>query len=390
MTPIVMAAIECTCLAFLLVVLIAYLVLPRSGRLKRDAFFLSLVSMIAGLGSDMVSWACECWPSPQWLQYSANTLCLFASAPITSFFAYYVIGMIREKKLVSWNFAHVIALANLSGAVIVLAAACTGHLFDIIPLASDPGIMVYEAGVVLYDIPNYLSSLSLALLFAIVLRNSAALGKNRIVVFSIYFLMPLCAGILELIDEDLQLSYAVTGISMSIVYMMLQSSHLDELRMREKLLNEWSYVDPLTDLLNRRAFNRDTAQAKAEETVSVAFCDLNGLKYVNDEKGHEAGDRYLVGFAEMLTRHFPYESVYRISGDEFVIVARGIKEDAFQSAIRELRVEIESETTIAALGTAGGTGADLTALIKEAEVNMYSDKAEFYRKNPRYDRRRGR
>lgn len=386
--PVVMAAIECTCLAFLLVIFTAYIVLPRSGNLKRDGFFLCLLSLIAGIASDMISWACECGPCARWLQYSSNTLCLVASGFITSFFSYYIIGLIREKKQVSWLPARIISVVNLCGTIVVLTAAFCGKLFDIMPYPGSPDVMSYEAGGFIYDIPNYLSGLSLLVLFIIVLRNAEVLGRKKIVVFSIYFLMPLFAGALELIADSLQFSYTITGICMSIIYVMLQSSHIDELLLREKLLNEWSYVDSLTGLLNRRAFDREIEEAAGDSIVRIAFCDLNGLKEVNDEKGHQAGDSYLISFSEMLTRHFSHDCVFRISGDEFVVVARGTGDEEFGSRIEGLKRDIDSSSAIASMGTASGPGADVSALIKEAEIKMYEDKENYYMKNPGLKRRR--
>lgn len=388
MRAVAMVSIECTCIAFLLVILTAYIVLPRFGSLKRDAFFYSSVTTILGLTADMLAWACECVPSPAWLQYSCNTLCLVVSGFILSSFSFYVVGLIREKKAVSWSVALVVSAVNICGAVAVIICAACGKLYRIFPDPDIPGVMIYESGGFVYGLPNLLSCISLTVLFAVVLCNAGVLGKNRITVFSIYFLLPLAAGILELLFEPLQFSYASTGISMSIVYVMLQSSHMDELLLRQKLLNEWSYLDPLTRLLNRRAFDRDVESIAGDGTVSIAFCDLNGLKKVNDEKGHQAGDEYLTGFSEMLTKYFPHDCVYRISGDEFVVVDVKTGAEEFDRRIAELKREIAERASIAAVGTARGYGASVSGLLKEAETGMYCDKELFYKTHPGLNRRR--
>lgn len=388
MTPLLMVAIECTCLAFLLVIMTAYVVLPRSGKLGRDGFFLCLISLFLGVAFDAVSWVCECRPSAMWLQYSSNTLCLVMSGFINSFFAYYIVGLVREKKQLSWSFARIIAIVNICGSAIIVAAALCGKLFVTIPQPDNPDVLVFIAGGFVYGIPNILSAVSLIVLFVFILRNAKVLGRNRIIVFSIYILLPMLSTGLELVSDTLQLSYAVTSICMSIVYVMLQSSHIDELLIREKLLNEWSYVDSLTRLLNRRAFDRATEEAAGDASVSVAFCDLNGLKKVNDEKGHQAGDQYLMSFSEMLTRHFPYDCVYRISGDEFVVVARGMSDEEFDRRTNALKQEIESNSSIASIGTASGSGSVIAELIKEAELRMYGDKENYYHSHPGHDRRR--
>lgn len=385
MISVVMVAVECTCLAFLLVDLIAYIFLPHSEKLRKDGFFLCLLSLTAGLVFDIAAWACECVPSPAWLQYSGNTLCLMSSGFINSFFAYYITGLIGERKPISPLYAPVIAAVNLSGSAAVLIAALCGRLFDITPHPLDPEIMIYYPAGFAYSIPGLLSTLSLTALFILVLCNAKALGRKKLIVLTIYFLVPLFSAALELINESLQFSFALTCVNMSVVYVMLQSRHMEELLVREKLLNEWSYLDSLTGLLNRRAFDRDAERIPPDEPVSVAFFDLNGLKKVNDEQGHNAGDRYLIGFSELLTRHFSRERVYRISGDEFVVIAPG-PAPAFDRGINDLSRELGGEAPIAAFGTAAGPGSGVSGLIKEAEAKMYENKESFYRSRPELKR----
>lgn len=384
----VMVAIECTCLAFLLVDLIAYIVLPHSGLSKRDGLFLCLVSLVAGLIFDIIAWIGECVALPQWLQYSSNTLCLMSSGLITAFFAYYIVGSIREQKSISWVYARVIALLNFCGSAIVLVAAICGKLYNVVPYPEQPGIFIYFSGGFAYDLPNYLAAFSLVFLCIIVLCNAKVLGKKKLIVFSIYFLAPMLASGLELIDENLQFSYAITCLNMSIVYVVLQSRHMTELLVREKLLKEWSYLDSLTGLLNRRAFDRDLEAVTVDSSVSVVFCDLNGLKKVNDEEGHHAGDEYLLRFSSLLTKHFSSDCVYRISGDEFVVIDCKDEKEQFDNRFASLQKEVAENGSMAALGVAKGAGLGLTDLVKEAETRMYDDKERFYLAHTDLQRRR--
>ena len=66
------------------------------------------------------------------------------------------------------------------------------------------------------------------------------------------------------------------------------------------------------------------------QTISVIMCDLNGLKKVNDSYGHEAGDKYICDSAEVLTSCFGKENVYRIGGDEFMVIILGETEEYIQ------------------------------------------------------------
>jgi diguanylate cyclase (GGDEF)-like protein len=90
-------------------------------------------------------------------------------------------------------------------------------------------------------------------------------------------------------------------------------------------------TDELTGLARRRALERWLEQAMADwrlhqVPISLAMIDLNGLKRVNDDQGHDAGDRVLRQLAEILQRaagRFEDAIVARIGGDEFCIAARG-------------------------------------------------------------------
>jgi diguanylate cyclase (GGDEF)-like protein len=84
--------------------------------------------------------------------------------------------------------------------------------------------------------------------------------------------------------------------------------------------------DPLTKLLNRRAFVRrlDDAGARTRETgepLALVYCDLDGFKAVNDTRGHAAGDRLLRAFGEVLVGAVRHDdAVFRMGGDEFALL----------------------------------------------------------------------
>lgn len=97
----------------------------------------------------------------------------------------------------------------------------------------------------------------------------------------------------------------------------------DEKMQEEKLIYK-SQTDELTGLLNRRAYEEDIYEHNdiplEEHFVSVAL-DVNGLKIVNDTKGHEAGDELLVGASQcMKVALGPYGKLYRTGGDEFIAI----------------------------------------------------------------------
>lgn len=93
----------------------------------------------------------------------------------------------------------------------------------------------------------------------------------------------------------------------------------------EKALIHMATHDPLTSVANRREF---TAQLQAEMLLprdcALLFCDLDGFKRVNDDRGHAAGDRLLVEVAQRLRESIrEHDVVGRFGGDEFLILLRG-------------------------------------------------------------------
>lgn len=84
--------------------------------------------------------------------------------------------------------------------------------------------------------------------------------------------------------------------------------------MSDEAIYDAMFIDPLTGVQNRRAFD----YVKPKPDV-IAIVDLDSLKWLNDNQGHRAGDTQLVKLAHMLATEFGEDNVYRISGDEFVI-----------------------------------------------------------------------
>lgn len=89
-----------------------------------------------------------------------------------------------------------------------------------------------------------------------------------------------------------------------------------------------AYTDALTQVSNKAAYDRMAMQLDADITAGTAefailMIDLNFLKRVNDTYGHEKGNLYIQGLCERILNIFPLEDVYRIGGDEFVVVLSG-------------------------------------------------------------------
>jgi diguanylate cyclase (GGDEF)-like protein/PAS domain S-box-containing protein len=117
-------------------------------------------------------------------------------------------------------------------------------------------------------------------------------------------------------------------------------------RMREADALRRAETDHLTGLLNRAALERDLhrvcAAARRGEAAALVFCDLNGFKQINDRRGHDAGDLVLCEVAVRLNRLArDHEQPYRLSGDEFVILAHTVTAELAELAAASISRRIE-------------------------------------------------
>ena len=147
-----------------------------------------------------------------------------------------------------------------------------------------------------------------------------------------------------------------------------------------------SYSDSMSGTANRNAFIRDKrhyeeAFSLEPDSIGVIYFDINGLKQVNDSEGHEAGDALIVTLGNVLTTFFRREEVYRIGGDEFVIMAPGIPQPVLTDRVAKIVRHIRENTTLSvSVGVAwsGGAEVDVDAVVSEADAAMYEEKQKYY------------
>ena len=108
-----------------------------------------------------------------------------------------------------------------------------------------------------------------------------------------------------------------------------------------------AYTDPLTGVKSKHAYvemeeQLDQLIAKHEaKDFAIAVFDLNGLKKINDTLGHNAGDAYIVKSIKIISKYFPFDSLYRFGGDEFVAILEGESFEERQKRHDEFLKEIE-------------------------------------------------
>ncbi|WP_457789323.1 putative bifunctional diguanylate cyclase/phosphodiesterase [Anaeromassilibacillus sp. SJQ-5] len=159
----------------------------------------------------------------------------------------------------------------------------------------------------------------------------------------------------------------------------------------ERQLVRLSYYDTLTGFYNRNRYIRDiNRQAQADGSFGIAYLDVNGLKDINDYYGHDYGDQVLASCAQKIRDAFPTGDFYRIGGDEFVVLCRGLEEEAFLSVVKKLRgLFAAGGVCHAAVGCQWTEKtANIQQLITAADTMMYEDKKHFYRRNSQSNRYR--
>lgn len=166
---------------------------------------------------------------------------------------------------------------------------------------------------------------------------------------------------------------------------------VSSLKRRElvKQLQKMSYCDQLTQLGNRFAMNEYLVHMEPGESIGVVYCDITGLKRVNDTKGHEAGDRLILNACESLKRVFAEYGLFRIGGDEFLVLCPKIEEAVWKEKMEALKKDILENSVTMAVGAVWRKDSrdGIDRLLSESEQLMYEDKAMYY-KTSGEDRRR--
>lgn len=160
-------------------------------------------------------------------------------------------------------------------------------------------------------------------------------------------------------------------------------------------LKTMSTIDRLTQVNNRNAMNERidkyvSGEVELPDSMGIVYADLNGLKKVNDTKGHEAGDMFLSRAASLLKLAFGDYEIYRVGGDEFVVLCPDINKDKMEERMTQLRALTTNTPDVSfAVGYGWFTGDyDLNAALQTADERMYENKAEYYRLNKENDRRK--
>jgi diguanylate cyclase (GGDEF)-like protein len=165
---------------------------------------------------------------------------------------------------------------------------------------------------------------------------------------------------------------------------------LAALARRLELESERGLTDPLTGLRNRRAFDEAAAAEidrarRHRHPFTVAFIDLDDFKLVNDRMGHEAGDRVLVGVADVFRRRLrAVDLAARLGGDEFALLLPETDADQATALLQSLSDQVLHRFEARGLGVGLSMGCvtfltpprELDDALRQADALMYEAKRE--------------
>ena len=153
-------------------------------------------------------------------------------------------------------------------------------------------------------------------------------------------------------------------------------------RLLTEALTKKSYQDPLTGLNNRLAYDEMLDHLRGKEfPVGVGFLDINGMKWINDTLGHDMGNKVIQKICTILNEHIEQQYIYRISGDEFVMIWPDVDYKVFMSAAKKLEAALFAEKNIASFGFVWGKEEDTGIAVRKAEKAMQTAKNKFYAAN---------
>ena len=168
----------------------------------------------------------------------------------------------------------------------------------------------------------------------------------------------------------------------------LSDEKLEEEKETSRTFQNMANTDALTGIRNKLAYSENETAINSQiesgelEHLGVVVGDINGLKYVNDTFGHAAGDQLIKDASDMICGYFKQGAVFRIGGDEFVVVLQGKGFESMQESIddinRQVEENINTDGVVVSIGYSTLTSDDkhLRDVFERADKMMYERKIE--------------
>ena len=323
------------------------------------------------------------WPNNLWMEQHIGSLLSFVA--VTASFLF--MGQVLSELQPGGRLPRVMH----AGAALSVALG-TAFALDILPTRAAMAVLS-----VLGPMPSIIS-VPAALRLA---RKGDSLGGTLLTAWAAYLIAAIALGLLvqgRLPANGWTMHAFQAGSAFDmLLFMRMLGLRTASLRLealhasRERdAMRSLAHTDPLTDLPNRRgldiALHAALPRSRPEGLLAVYVLDLDGFKPVNDQYGHDVGDRLLIAVTARLREHLRHaDTVARIGGDEFVVMASELHDaeqahelgnkllDAFRTAFAVGPHEIRVGLTIG-YALAPTDAREASVLIKLADAAMYSGK----------------
>ncbi|MBR6158912.1 MAG: GGDEF domain-containing protein, partial [Lachnospiraceae bacterium] len=168
----------------------------------------------------------------------------------------------------------------------------------------------------------------------------------------------------------------------------ISKEKLEEEKETSRTFQNMANTDSMTGVRNKHAYSESEAIINSQigsgelKKLAVVVGDINGLKQVNDTQGHAAGDQLIKDASALICECFSHGAVFRIGGDEFVVLLQGEGYDTMHEVIRELNSRVEENmkknAVVVSIGYSELEPGDeyLNDIFERADRMMYDRKKE--------------
>lgn len=211
--------------------------------------------------------------------------------------------------------------------------------------------------------PFVVAGFYIVVLLALTMRECRNGGIMEAMIVSAIVLLAFISTIMESLFHFQFIQNPSIATSITFYYLFLHSNRNNR--------------DPLTGALTRRRFYLDAEKHRTALTAVISL-DLNNLKTLNDQYGHVEGDKALTSVSGVIKKYTgPKASLYRIGGDEFMILCYRMNEKNIQEMISGIRADLEKTKYRCAIGHALYTSQmKLDYVCHLADNMMYENKRE--------------
>jgi diguanylate cyclase (GGDEF)-like protein len=360
--------------AFVILILIyANIYEVKQHSKKRNVFTKLLIANEVVVVVDALSWMHFSWSSYPMILGILVAITFLGTPVMQIFFMLYLYEHISLNAKLSKKPVNFMVVYSIIEGIIIFLLCVSEKLYTI-----QDG--KYHAGP-LEGVYYLISMISIIILGGIVVSYRKKVSTHDMTAALSYCVVPLASVAVTLLT-GLNVSITLMSVSMLVMYVMLQSEN-------ESFLYSRANLDELTGLYNRAAYEDEVLKQEESKDDSLIYAsiDVNGLKIVNDNLGHTAGDELIRGAAMCLNRAFgKYGKVFRTGGDEFVAIFSA-DDNKFANLQDELETiaaewkgkEVDSLTlSVGYVRKKEFPDDSIVELAKIADKRMYDDKSRFY------------